>query len=82
MLSRFFAAEGTSFEKSVRASEPDCPDVAERRKAWRRAQMDLGDRLDEIWTTAVTTRRYAGADVGTLRAQWSLENDVSCRPHL
>ncbi|WP_342723516.1 IS630 transposase-related protein [Bradyrhizobium sp. B097] len=45
MLSRFFAAEGISFKKTVRASEQDRPDVAERREAWRRAQKSLGGRL-------------------------------------
>jgi len=67
MLSRFFATEGISFKKTVRASEPDRPDVAERREAWRRAQKDLGGRLifpDETWTTTAMTRRYAWADVG------------------
>jgi transposase len=39
MLSRFFAAEGISFKKTVRASEQDRPDVAERREAWRRVQI-------------------------------------------
>lgn len=67
MLSRFFAAEGISFKKTVRASEQDRPDVAERREAWQRAQKSLGGRLiflDETWTTTAMTRRYARADVG------------------
>jgi hypothetical protein len=67
MLSRFFAAEGISFKKTVRASEQDRPDVAERRKAWRSAQKSLGGRLiflDETWTTTAMTRRYAWAAVG------------------
>lgn len=67
MLSRFFAAEEVSFKKTVRASEQDRPDVAERRQAWRRAQKSLGGRLiflDETWTTTAMTRRYAWADVG------------------
>jgi transposase len=51
MLSRSFAAEGISLKKTVRASEQDRPDVAERRESWRRAQKSLGGRLiflDEI----------------------------------
>jgi hypothetical protein len=54
MLSRFYAAEGISFKKTVRASEQDRPDVAERRQAWRREQKNLVGRLiflDETWTT-------------------------------
>jgi transposase len=67
MLSRFFAAEGISFKKTVRASEQNRPDVAERREAWQHAQKSLGGRLiflDETWTTTAMTRRYAWADVG------------------
>src|ERR1700740_3161909 len=58
---------GSASKKTVRASEQDRPDVAERREAWRRAQKDLGGRLiflDETWTTTAMTRRYAWADVG------------------
>ena len=67
MLSRFFAAEGISFKKTVRASEQDRPDVAERREVWRSVQKRLDGRLiflDETWTTTAMTRRYAWADVG------------------
>jgi transposase len=67
MLSRFFAAEGISFKKTVRASEQNRPDVAERREAWRGVQKSLGGRLiflDETWMTTAMTRRYAWADVG------------------
>jgi hypothetical protein len=67
MPSRFFAAEGIRFKKTVHASEPNRPDVAERREAWRRAQKSLGGRLiflDETWTTTAMTRRYAWAGVG------------------
>ena len=67
MLSRFFAAEGSASKKTVRASEQDRPDVAERRDAWRSVQKGLDGRLiflDETWTTTAMTRRYAWADVG------------------
>jgi hypothetical protein len=43
---------GVSFKKTVRASEQDRADVAERREAWRHAQKSLGGRLiflDESW---------------------------------
>src|SRR6201995_2902825 len=58
---------GSASKKTVRASEQDRPDVAERREAWRRAQRSLGGRLiflGETWTTTAMTRRYAWADVG------------------
>src|ERR1700746_2254176 len=63
----FSPPRGSASKKTVRASEQDRPDVAERREAWRRAQKDLGGRLiflDETWTTTAMTRRYAWADVG------------------
>src|ERR1700741_117749 len=58
---------GSASKKTVRASEQDRPDVAERREAWRREQKGLGGRLiflDQTWTTTAMTRRYAWADVG------------------
>src|SRR6185312_2911243 len=63
----FSPPRGSASKKTVRASEQDRPNVAERREAWRRAQKDLGGRLiflDETWTTTAMTRRYAWADVG------------------
>src|ERR1700746_3296478 len=63
----FSPPRGSASKKTVRASEQDRPDVAERRAAGRRAQKDLGGRLiflDETWTTTAMTRRYAWADVG------------------
>src|ERR1700739_2924250 len=60
----FSLPRGSASKKTVRASEQNRPDVAERREAWRRAQKDLGGRLiflDETWTTPAMTRRYAWA---------------------
>src|SRR6516225_7224158 len=64
----FSPPRGSASKKTVRASEQDRPDVAERREAWRQAQNGLGGRLiflDETWTTTAMTRRYASYDVGT-----------------
>src|SRR5678815_5582939 len=58
---------GSASKKTVRASEQDRPDVAERREVWRSVQKRLDGRLiflDETWTTTAMTRRYAWADVG------------------
>src|SRR6185437_6588322 len=41
----FSPPRASASKKTVRASEQDRPDVAERREAWRRAQKDLGGRL-------------------------------------
>ena len=67
MLSRFLLLRGSASKKTVRASEQDRPDVAERREVWRSVQKRLDGRLiflDETWTTTAMTRRYAWADVG------------------
>ena len=44
MLSRFFQSEGISFKKSVLPSEQDRPDVARRRRSWKRYQGKVGPR--------------------------------------
>lgn len=67
MLSRFFAAEGVSYKKTVHASEQQRPDVAAAREAWRAGQAELSGRLiflDETWTSTAMTRRWGWSDVG------------------
>jgi transposase len=58
----FFAAEGISFKKSLRASEQDRPDVARRRTQWRKYQSRLDPRrlvfIDETWAKTNMTRLH------------------------
>jgi len=59
---RFFASEGVTFKKSLHASEQDRPDVARRRRQWKKYQGRLDPRrlvfIDETWAKTNMTRRH------------------------
>ena len=66
---RFFAREGVSFKKSLHASEQDRPDVALRRRRWKKYQGRLDPRrlvfIDETWAKTNMTRRHGRSRRGT-----------------
>ncbi|MBV1830070.1 IS630 family transposase [Komagataeibacter sp. AV436] len=62
MLSRFFQSEGISFKKSVLPCEQDRPDVARKRRFWKRDQADIDPTrlvfIDETWAKTNMARTH------------------------
>ncbi len=63
-------ATGAVFQKkTIHASEQDRPDVAEKRRRWRRRQGSTDARrlifIDETWAKTNMTRTYGRSELGT-----------------
>lgn len=65
----FFAHEGITFKKSLRASEQDRADIARRRERWKKYQGRLDAKrlvfIDETWAKTNMTRRHGRCARGT-----------------
>ncbi len=65
----FFAHEGITFKKSLRASEQDRADIARRRERWKKYQGRLDAKrlvfIDETWAKTNMTRRRGRCARGT-----------------
>ncbi|WP_141302681.1 IS630 family transposase [Komagataeibacter diospyri] len=74
MLSRFFQSEGISFKKKRAALEQDRPDVARKRRFWKRYQANIDPTrlvfIDETWAKTNMTRTHGRCRKGErLRAR-------------
>lgn len=74
MLSYFYIGEEISFKKSILPSEQDRPDVAHRRKNWKKYQDRIDPRrlvfIDETWIKTNMTRTHGRCRKGKrLRAK-------------